>query len=41
MLITEESPGCMAKNRYDLPNELPMNWETVREAMIGNIKKDG
>ena len=41
VLITEESPGCMAKNRYGLPNELPMNWETVREAMIGNIKKDG
>jgi len=40
VLITEESPGCMAKNRYGLPNELPMNWETVREAMIGNIKKD-
>ena len=40
VLITEESPGCMAKNRYDLPRELEMNWETVREAMIGNIKKD-
>jgi len=40
VLITEESPGCMAKNRYGLPNELPMNWEIVREAMIGNIKKD-
>ena len=40
ILITEEAPGCLAKNRYDLPKELPMDWNTVREAMVNNIKKD-
>lgn len=27
------SPSCVAKNRYDLPAELPLSWQAVMDAM--------
>lgn len=34
-LFTTETPMWKAKNRYDLPSELPLDsWQTVREEMV-------
>jgi hypothetical protein len=35
MLYTEERPAFLAKNRYSMPAELPLDWATV----FGHIKK--
>jgi len=29
------SPACVAKNRYDLPAELPLSWDALAAAMAG------
>jgi hypothetical protein len=29
------SPACVAKNRYDLPAELPLSWAALMQAMAG------
>ena len=36
------SPACVAKNRYNLPSEIPLNWNSLATAMIENreVKSD-
>ena len=34
MCYTVEKPAYLAKNRYGLPEELPMDWATIREEML-------
>ena len=34
VVYTQEKPAYLAKNRYALPEELPMDWETIRAEMI-------
>lgn len=33
ILRTVGSPGCLAKNRYDLPAELPLSWSALSAAL--------
>lgn len=33
-IFTEDDPGYLAKNRYGLPPELPMDWEVIRKEML-------
>jgi hypothetical protein len=33
VLYTAERPAFLAKNRYDLPDSLPLSWEAFAEAM--------
>jgi hypothetical protein len=33
-IFTEQAPGYLAKNRYGLPSEMPMDWQAIREEMI-------
>jgi hypothetical protein len=33
-IFTEDDPGYLAKNRYGLPPELPMDWEIIRKEML-------
>ena len=32
VLRTNGSPACLAKNRFGLPNEIPLNWDAFIEA---------
>ena len=34
IIYTNNDPAFLAKNRYNLPNELPMDWNTIREEML-------
>lgn len=34
MCYTVEKPAYLAKNRYGLPEELPMDWKIIREEML-------
>lgn len=31
------TPGCIAKNRYSLPAELPLSWQAIMDAMLNHI----
>ena len=33
LLHTSEKPAYLAKNRYSLPDTLPLEWSTLAEAM--------
>ena len=33
-IFTAQAPGYLAKNRYGLPSEMPMDWKAIREEMI-------
>jgi AAA domain len=35
VLRTVGGPSCVAKNRYNLPAELPLRWDALLEAIIG------
>lgn len=35
-LYTEARPSFVAKNRYDLPAELPLNWQAFSDALTNN-----
>ncbi|MBF0160021.1 MAG: ATP-binding protein [Magnetococcales bacterium] len=35
LLFTQERPAFLAKNRYGLPPELPMNWNTLQGHLTG------
>lgn len=35
VLYTEERPAWLAKNRFDLPPEMPMDWEEFAKAIAG------
>ena len=37
MLYTEERPAFVAKNRYGLPPELPLEWSALADAMAGAV----
>ena len=34
IIYTNNDPAFLAKNRYNLPDELPMDWNTIREEML-------
>jgi hypothetical protein len=34
VIYTQEKPAYLAKNRYGLPEELPMDWSIIREEML-------
>ena len=40
MLHTAERPAFLAKNRYGLPDMLPMSWAALAEAMPRGILPD-
>ena len=33
-IFTAQAPGYLAKNRYGLPSEMPMDWKAIREEML-------
>ncbi len=35
VLRTVGSPACVAKNRYDLPAELPLSWPALMQGLVG------
>ena len=34
IIYTNEEPAFLAKNRYNLPDEIPMDWKIIREEML-------
>lgn len=36
ILRTVGGPSCVAKNRYNLPAELPLTWDALLNAIVGN-----
>jgi hypothetical protein len=36
ILRTVGGPSCVAKNRYSLPAELPLSWDALLNAIVGN-----
>ena len=38
ILRTIGSPACVAKNRYSLPEVLPLDWEALKSAMTESIQ---
>ena len=36
ILRTVGGPSCVAKNRYDLPAELPLSWDALLGAIVGD-----
>ncbi len=37
LLYTTEKPAYMAKNRYAFPDQLPLSWEAVSNAIAGRV----
>ena len=37
VMRTVGSPSCVAKNRYNLPAELPLSWPELIQALAGNL----
>jgi hypothetical protein len=37
LLFTSERPAFMAKNRYRLPDTLPLSWDALSSAIVGSI----
>ncbi len=37
LLFTAERPAYMAKNRYSLPESLPLSWEALSNAIAGRV----
>ena len=35
LMFTQERPAFLAKNRYSLPHELPMDWTTLQGHLTG------
>ena len=40
VLKTVGGPSCVAKNRYSLPAELPLNWQALMDALTQNQKEN-
>ncbi|MBF0178164.1 MAG: ATP-binding protein [Magnetococcales bacterium] len=40
LIFTSERPAFLAKNRYNLPGELPMEWPTLEAYLAGTIPTD-
>ena len=38
LLFTTERPAYMAKNRYALPDQLPLSWEALSNAIAGRVQ---
>lgn len=38
LLYTSEKPAYMAKNRYALPDQLPLSWEALSNAIAGRVQ---
>ena len=39
IIRTNGSPACIAKNRYSLPNEIPLSWAAFMDGMKAGSKK--
>ena len=37
LIFTSERPAFMAKNRYALPDTLPLSWDALSAAIVGNL----
>ncbi len=37
-MFTEERPAFMAKNRYDLPFEMPLSWKALEDAIAAGVR---
>lgn len=37
LLFTTEKPAYMAKNRYALPESLPLSWQAISDAIAGRV----
>jgi hypothetical protein len=37
LLFTSEKPAYMAKNRYSLPESLPLSWQALSDAIAGRV----
>ncbi|MEG3640701.1 ATP-binding protein [Magnetococcus sp. PR-3] len=40
VLFTQERPAFLAKNRYNLPPELPMDWSVLQGHLTGNAQQN-
>ena len=40
IIRTTASPACAAKNRYNLPDELPLDWKAFSDAINNNINEN-
>ena len=40
ILRTVGGPSCIAKNRYSLPGELPLNWQALMDALTNRQEKE-
>lgn len=40
VMFTEERPAYVAKNRYQLPHELPLRWDAFADAMSASIARN-
>lgn len=38
LLFTTEKPAYMAKNRYALPDSLPLSWDALSDAIAGRVQ---
>lgn len=38
LLFTNEKPAYLAKNRYALPDQLPLSWDALSDAIAGRIQ---
>jgi hypothetical protein len=38
LLYTTEKPAYMAKNRYGLPDSLPLSWDALSNAIVGGVQ---
>jgi hypothetical protein len=38
LLYTTEKPAYMAKNRYALPDSLPLSWDALSNAIVGGVQ---
>jgi hypothetical protein len=37
LLFTTEKPAYMAKNRFSLPESLPLSWQSLSDAIAGRV----
>jgi hypothetical protein len=37
LVYTNEKPAFQAKNRYSLPDSLPLSWQALQDAITGRV----
>jgi hypothetical protein len=40
ILVTAETPSCIAKNRYGLPQEIDLSWSAFQAALTEQLAAD-